>query len=97
MNKDNIFSLLDRTGPFATGDHPPSLAPLFSEARQFARELAEAGMATRYRILRNQIFEFLDVRSFREIQAIITDPVRRKNILNTVFSSNRCGRQKVAA
>lgn len=78
MNKDNIFSLLDRTGPFATGDYPPGLAPLSSEARQFARGLAEAGMGTRYRILRNQIFEFLDVRSFREIQAIIADPVRRK-------------------
>ena len=78
MNKDNIFSLLDRSGPFATGDHPPSLAPFSSEARQFARGLAESGMATRYRILRNQIFEFLDVRSFFEIQGIIADPARRK-------------------
>ena len=78
MNKDNIFSLLDRTGPFATGDTPPALASFSSEACRFARGLAEAGMATRYRILRNQIFEFLDIRAFSEIEAIIADPVRRR-------------------
>ena len=78
MTQDNIFSLLDRTGPFATGERPPVLASFSPEARLFARGLVEAGMATRYRILRNQIFEFLDVRSFAEIPAIINDPARRK-------------------
>jgi hypothetical protein len=78
MVQENIFSLLDRTGPFATGDRPPALTPFSPEARLFARELAEAGMATRYRVLRNQIFEFLDVRSFAGLEAIINDPTRRK-------------------
>jgi hypothetical protein len=78
MTQDNIFSLLDRSGPFATGDRPPVLAPFSQEARLFARGLAEAGMRTRYRILRNQIFEFLDIRSFAGIPAIINDPARRK-------------------
>ncbi len=78
MAQENIFSLLARSGPFATGDRPPALASFSPEARLFARGLAEAGMTTRYRILRNQIFEFLDVRSFAEIQAIINDPARRK-------------------
>jgi hypothetical protein len=78
MTQDNIFSLLDRSGPFATGDRPPVLAPFSREARLFSRGLAEAGMRTRYRILRNQIFEFLDIRSFAGIPAIINDPARRK-------------------
>lgn len=78
MAQENIFSLLGRSGPFATGDRPPSLVPFSREARLFAKGLAEAGMRTRYRILRNQIFEFLDVRSFAGIQAIINDPARRK-------------------
>ena len=78
MAQENIFSLLGRSGPFATGDRPPSLVPFSPEARLFAKGLAEAGMRTRYRILRNQIFEFLDVRSFAGIQAIINDPARRK-------------------
>ncbi|MCX5874729.1 MAG: hypothetical protein NT087_00230 [Deltaproteobacteria bacterium] len=78
MTHENIFSLLASSGPFATGDRPPALAPFSPEARLFAKGLAEAGMATRYRILRNQIFEFLDVRTFAEIQAIINDPARRK-------------------
>jgi len=78
MTQENIFSLLARSGPFATGDSPPVLAPFSREARLFAKGLAEAGMRTRYRILRNQIFEFLDVRSFAAIPAIINDPARRK-------------------
>jgi hypothetical protein len=78
MVQENIFSLLDRTGPFATGDRPPALTPFSPEARLFAKELAEADMATRYRVLRNQIFEFLDVRSFAGLEAIINDPTRRK-------------------
>jgi hypothetical protein len=78
MTQENIFSLLAKSGPFATGDEPPVVTPFSSEARLFARGLVETGMATRYRILRNQIFEFLDVRSFAGIEAIINDPVRRK-------------------
>jgi len=78
MTQENIFSLLASSGPFATGDRPPVLAPFSQESRLFARGLAEAGMRTRYRILRNQIFEFLDVRSFAGIPAIINDPARRK-------------------
>ncbi|MGV1098052.1 hypothetical protein ACUUL3_01390 [Thiovibrio sp. JS02] len=80
MAKDNIFSLMDRNGPFATGDSPPNSAVFSGEARHFARGLAAAGMETRYRILRNQIFEFLDIRSFAEIEEIIGDSERRRLI-----------------
>jgi len=80
MAKDNIFSLMDRNGPFATGDSPPDPAVFSGEARHFARGLAAAGMETRYRILRNQIFEFLDIRSFAEIKEIIGNPERRRLI-----------------
>ncbi|MFZ5775889.1 MAG: hypothetical protein ACOY3Z_10445 [Thermodesulfobacteriota bacterium] len=78
MPKDNIFSLLERSGPFATGERPPRLAPFSPEARAFARALAAHDMATRYRILRNQIFEFLDIASFAEIPGIIASPERRR-------------------
>lgn len=78
MAKDNIYSLLDRSGPFAIGDHPPGAAPFSAEARAFARKLEAQGLATRYRILRNQLFEFLDIRSFAEIRQIINDPGRKR-------------------
>jgi hypothetical protein len=77
MAKDNIYSLLDRSGPFAIGAHPPGPAPFSAEARGFARKLKALGLATRYRILRNQLFEFLDIRSFAEIEGIINDSGRR--------------------
>lgn len=78
MAKDNVFSLLDRSGPFAVGDKPPGLAAFSSEARNFAKRLGEEGLRTRYRILRNQIFELLDIRSFPEIRQLLAEPARRR-------------------
>lgn len=78
MTKDNVFSLLDRSGPFAVGDQPPGLASFSSEARNFAKRLSEDGLRTRYRTLRNQIFELLDIRSFPEIKQLMAEPVRRR-------------------
>jgi len=78
MAKDNIFSLLDRSGPFAVGDKPPGLAPFSAEARNFAKRLDEEGLRTRYRILRNQIFELLDIRAFPEVKQLLADPARRR-------------------
>lgn len=77
-NKHNIYSLLDRQGPFATGKRPPNPAVFSKESREFSKKLAATGLATKYRLLRNQIFEFLDVRSFAEIEKLIHDPERRR-------------------
>jgi len=76
---------LDRSGPFAIGDNPPDPAPFSAEARAFARKLEAQGLATRYRILRNQLFEFLDIRSFAEIEGIIHDPGRRRLVSERAY------------
>ncbi len=75
--QDNMFLLLNQTGPFATSDTsvPNAFSP---QARALSATLGKGEMATKYRIIRNQIFDFLDVRSFAEIKDLIGDPDKRK-------------------
>lgn len=80
MVKKNIFSLLEQSGPFRTGHKPPNLRPFSREARIFAKRLAKGGMSTKYRILRNQIFEFLDIKSFADIGELLRDPKRQAEV-----------------
>ncbi|MFZ5765176.1 MAG: hypothetical protein ACOY4H_06215 [Thermodesulfobacteriota bacterium] len=79
-HQDNMFLLLNQQGPFAT---EASILPdrTFSrQARAMATRLGRGELATKYRIIRNQIFEFLDVRSFAEISKLLRDRARREII-----------------
>jgi len=79
--QNNMFLLLDQSGPFAT---PASLQPgstIFSrQARSMASHLGRGELSTKYRVIRNQIFEFLNVRSFAAIQTLLHDRARRREI-----------------
>lgn len=77
---NTIYSLLEQTGPFATADVPPGFRVFSTEARQRAKCLRDKEMVTKYRATRNQIFEFLNVDSFAEIQALIDDKGRREQV-----------------
>ncbi|MBU0479479.1 MAG: hypothetical protein KKG47_00120 [Proteobacteria bacterium] len=78
--KDSIFNLLLQDGPFATGDHPPD-GRLFSGAnRDLVRHIRNSKVATRYRVIRDQIFDFLDVRSYGDIEKLLGNPERKKEI-----------------
>lgn len=77
IRKDNMFALLHQDGPFATMATPPG-ENFFSEAtRNRVTTLRAEDMLTRYRVLRNQIFDFLNVGSIREIETLISDKARR--------------------
>ncbi len=78
--QDNIFLLLNQKGPFATLEHPFTESTFSSQSRLMAGLLDRGEMATKYRIIRNQIFEFLNVRSFSEINTLIRDPKQRQDI-----------------
>ncbi|OGQ99275.1 MAG: hypothetical protein A2521_13670 [Deltaproteobacteria bacterium RIFOXYD12_FULL_57_12] len=75
--KDNIFRLLEQDGPFATGETAPDMSFFSPAARRRAQQLRETRLATRYRIIRNQLFEFLNIESFVEIQQLIGNAARR--------------------
>lgn len=80
-HQDNMFLLLNQNGPFATPPKAPLCKGIFSpHAREMASFLNTGEMATKYRIIRNQVFEFLNVHSFTEIGRLIGD---RKKIQET--------------
>ena len=75
---NTIYSLLEQTGPFATADTPPGFKVFSPESRKRSKCLREKELVTKYRATRNQIFEFLDVRSFAEIQSLLNNREKRK-------------------
>jgi hypothetical protein len=75
---NTIYSLLEQTGPFATADTPPGFKLFSPESRQRSKCLREKELVTKYRATRNQIFEFLDVRSFAEIQSLLNNREKRQ-------------------
>ncbi len=79
-NPNTKFPFISQTSPFATTDRP-LMDHLFSpSSRKFIKDLRQKGLCTQYRIIRNQIFDFLDINSFAEIQPLLTDQPRRDNI-----------------
>ncbi len=76
--KDNIFFLLEQGGPFATLNEPPGHAPFSKPTREWVRGLRDQGWTTRYRVLRNQVTELLNVRGFEEIPALLQNVAARQ-------------------
>jgi hypothetical protein len=76
--KDNIFSLLEQSGPFATLDDPPGHAPFSQPTRAWVRCLRDQGWITRYRVLRNQVIELLNVRGFEDIPPLLANAAARQ-------------------
>ncbi len=72
-----MFALLDQNGPFATKGLPPG-ENIFSEnSRNRVKMLRAKEMISRYRVLRNQVFDILDVNSIVEIETLIKDKARK--------------------
>jgi hypothetical protein len=79
--QNNMFLLLNQNGPFVTLDSLQPSSSIFSrQARTMASLLGRGELSTKYRIIRNQIFEFLNVRSFAAIQTLLHDRARRQEI-----------------
>jgi hypothetical protein len=78
--QNNMLLLLNQSGPFATTADLPPGSTFSGQARTLATLLGRGEMATKYRIIRNQIFEFLNVRSFAAIQTLLHDRNRRREI-----------------
>lgn len=74
--KDNMFALLNQNGSFATQDIPPKKTIFSPDNRNKISLLRSGEMITKYRVLRNQIFDFLNVSSIGEIEALINDKKR---------------------
>lgn len=66
-------------GPFATNENPPLDHPFSIETKTWVRSIANDHLLkTKYRAVRNQIFDLLNVNNFDEILTIIHDPDKLK-------------------
>lgn len=79
IGKESIFTSLKQDGPFTCRESVPSAPPFSREVKNWVRLYCrEQTDMTKYRSVRNQIFEFLDVSSFNEIQQLIDNYEQRE-------------------
>jgi hypothetical protein len=79
ISKKSIFTAMLQNGPFTVGETPPFAHPFSREAKEWSRGIAgDSLMKTKYRAVRNQIFDFLSVSTFDEILLLIHDKKLRK-------------------
>ncbi|MDH3391292.1 MAG: hypothetical protein OEL85_05805 [Desulfobulbaceae bacterium] len=95
LNQKSIFTSMLQDGPFTVGEEPPLFHHPFSrQAKQWIASLQnDPLLKTKYRAVRGQIFDFLDISSFDEILSIIHDPELRETtikrshlLLNNMFA-----------
>ena len=85
-NQDtSMFSLLAQDGPLATRDTIAPAGVFSPDARKMAAALRVEKGETKYRILRNQIFDLLNVRSFAEVANLIHDRQQRRVLTAKVY------------
>ncbi|MDH3329934.1 MAG: hypothetical protein OEM01_11920 [Desulfobulbaceae bacterium] len=79
LNQESIFTSMLQKGPFAISDKPPFNHPFSRETKLWVREItADPLIKTRYRAVRNQIFDFLGISEFDEIFDLLHRPEMRK-------------------
>ncbi len=84
-HNDTMFSLLDQKGPFATLAAAPPVSSFSAAARLMTGKVTDCSQHTKYRVVRNQIFDLLDVRSFAALQKLIHNRKYRENISTRAY------------
>jgi hypothetical protein len=79
IGKESIFTSLKQDGLFSCKESVPSARPFSPAAKDWARIYCREQIdRTKYRSVRNQIFEFLDIQSFQEIPQLIVNTEERE-------------------
>ena len=74
----SIFTAMKQNGPFAVTDDLMLGVPFSKQTRAWARPFKnDRLLATKYRVVRAQIFDFLQIESFDEIPRLLADPGAR--------------------
>lgn len=74
LSPNSVFTSLQQEGPFAVSDEVLSSGRFSERTRQWIKRLQQdPNNIAKYRALRSQIFEFLEVDSIDQIQTLIAD------------------------
>ena len=79
IDDKSIFTAMKQNGPFAVTDSFTLGQPFSKDMRVWARQFGNDRLsATKYRVVRAQIFDFLGIESFAEIPALLADQALRR-------------------
>jgi hypothetical protein len=74
LSPNSVFTSLQQLGPFSVSEYSLSAGPYSTQTRQWIKNLQkDPNNITKYRALRSQMFEFLEVNNFEQIKTLITD------------------------
>jgi hypothetical protein len=78
IDDKSIFTAMKQNGPFAVTDGFTLGRPFSRQTRAWARHFDnDRLLATKYRVVRAQIFDFLQIESFEEVPGLLSDRVAR--------------------
>lgn len=79
LSDKSIFTSMLQNGPFAVGDSPLLAHPFSRETKVWVKLIQDDQLIkTKYRSVRNQIFDFLDINSFDDVLVLIHNADLRK-------------------
>ena len=74
LSRQSVFSAILQNGPFAIENAPPLAHPFSRASKNWVREIhREQLLKTKYRSVRNQIFDLLGISTYDEILVLIHD------------------------
>jgi hypothetical protein len=86
LTQHSVFTATLQNGPFAVLDDPPLPHPFSREAKAWVATIRHNQLLkTKYRAVRNQIFDLLGVNTFDEILALIHDKRLRANAAERAY------------
>ena len=96
LSEKSIYTAMLQDGPFAIGEEPPFAHPFSSSSKNWVAGLQrDQLLKTKYRAVRNQIFDFLGINTFDEILALLhekklrdTTRSRSQRLLGNMFGIN---------
>ncbi|MFM2483891.1 hypothetical protein [Celerinatantimonas yamalensis] len=86
LSPASIFTSLQQHGPFAVQKSARPSPPFSKETRQWIQNLRrDSSHVSKYRALRSQLFEFLGIEDFSQINELIHTPTLRQERSNRSF------------
>ncbi|MFT5701986.1 MAG: hypothetical protein ACI8ZB_004890 [Desulforhopalus sp.] len=101
ISEDSVFTSLQQHGPLAVEENINIKGPFSTATRLWVKKLCQNRLnATKYRALRNQIFAFLGISSFTQLDELLKSPQTQKErsqracaLLGNMFGLNGTPRE----
>ena len=80
ISEESVFTSLLQHGPLAVEDNVYVTKPFSPHTRKWVKNLCRERInTTKYRALRSQIFEFLEISSFSQLAELLKQPDKQHN------------------